>query len=318
MKHLFINKKFLIFILFLGDIGFLQAQNEVVSLWSNQIPGALISNNYEEAEVLENGTVRDVNKVTKPTLSVFLPEKPNGTAMVICPGGGYAYLAINKEGHKVAKWLNTLGITAFVLKYRLPSDQIMGEKTIGPLQDAQESIRYIRRNATKWGLNTKKVGVIGFSAGGHLASTLSTHYNDEVYKVKDSISARPDFSILIYPVISMDEKITHKGSRDRLLGSSPSEALIEKYSNEKQIDSLTPPTFMVHAIDDKSVPVENSINYFLALKKNSVPSEIHLYQNGKHGFGLGREGTTSKYWTKQGEEWLQFNNYIPSISNPKN
>lgn len=318
MKHLFINKKFLIFILFLGDIGFLQAQNEVVSLWSNQIPGALISNNYEEAEVLENGTVRDVNKVTKPTLSVFLPEKPNGTAMVICPGGGYAYLAINKEGHKVAKWLNTLGITAFVLKYRLPSDQIMGEKTIGPLQDAQESIRYIRRNATKWGLNTKKVGVIGFSAGGHLASTLSTHYNDEVYKVKDSISARPDFSILIYPVISMDEKITHKGSKDRLLGSSPSEALIEKYSNEKQIDSLTPPTFMVHAIDDKSVPVENSINYFLALKKNSVPSEIHLYQNGKHGFGLGREGTTSKYWTKQGEEWLQFNNYIPSISNPKN
>jgi acetyl esterase/lipase len=316
MKHSLIYKTFLILTLLLGVPVFLQAQNEVVPLWSNEIPGAIKSNDYKEAEVLENGIVRDVSKVTIPTLSVFFPEKPNGSAVVICPGGGYAYLAITKEGYKVAKWLNTLGITAFVLKYRLPSDQIMENKTIGPLQDAQESIRFIRRNAAKWGINTEKVGVIGFSAGGHLASTLSTHYNEVVYKAIDTVSAKPNFSILIYPVLSMDEKITHKGSRNLLLGTAPSAALIEKYSNEKHIDSSTPPTYIVHAVDDKSVPVENSINYLLALKKNSVPCEIHLYESGKHGFGLGNSGT-SKNWTNQCEEWLRFKNYATVIPNPK-
>lgn len=311
MKYNFINTTFLMLTLFLGITGFLQAQNEVVPLWSKQIPGAINSNEYKEVEDIKNGAVEFYSKVTTPTLTVFLPEKPNGTAVVICPGGGYTNLYVEGEGYKVAKWFNSIGIAAFVLKYRLPSDEIMKDKTIGPLQDAQESIRFIRRNASKWGINTQKVGVIGFSAGGHLASTLSTHYNDEVYKVTDSISARPDFSILIYPVISMEEKITHKGSRNRLLGTSPSEALIDKYSNEKQIDSLTPPTFIIHAIDDKSVPVENSIHYFLALKEKGVPSEIHLYQNGKHGFGLGREGTSSKNWTKQCEEWLRINTYAP-------
>ena len=189
----------------------------------------------------------------------------------------------------------------------------MKDKTIGPLQDAQEAIRYIRRNAKKWNINTQKVGVIGFSAGGHLASTLSTHYNDVVYEAIDTISARPNFSVLVYPVISMDEKITHKGSRTNLLGSMPSTETIEKYSNEKQINETTPPTFIVHAMDDKSVPVENSIQYFLALKKNNVSSEAHFYQTGKHGFGLGRDGTTSKYWTKQCEEWLLLNKYLPII-----
>lgn len=314
MKHHFINKTFLIITLLLGFTGLLEAQNEVIPLWSNEIPGSKIAIDYKEAQ---NTTTDQVSKVTVPTLSVFIPEKPNGTAIVICPGGGYAYLAITKEGYKVAKWLNTLGITAFVLKYRLPSDQIMKEKSIGPLQDAQQAIRYIKRNAKKWDLDTKKVGIIGFSAGGHLAATLSTHYKDEIYKITDSISARPDFSLLIYPVISMDEKITHKGSRTNLLGIIPSQELIEKYSNEKQIDSQTPPTFIIHAIDDKSVPVENSINYFLALKEYNVPVEIHLSQSGKHGFGLGREGTTSQYWTKQCEEWLRFNNYAPLINNPK-
>lgn len=312
MKHHFINRTFLIFTLFIIGTGLLQAQNETIPLWSNEIPGSKIAIDYKE---VQNATTDQVSKVTMPSLSVFIPEKPNGTAIVICPGGGYAYLAINKEGYKVAKWLNTLGITAFVLKYRLPSDQIMEDKTIGPLQDAQESIRFIRRNAAKWGVNTEKVGIIGFSAGGHLASTLSTHYNDLVYKAIDIVSAKPSFSILIYPVLSMGDKITHKGSRNNLLGTAPSEALIEKYSNEKQIDAATPPTFIVHAMDDKSVPVENSIQYFLALKNNKVPSEIHLYESGKHGFGLGREGTTSQNWTKQCEEWLRFNNYASVISN---
>ena len=290
--------------LFIVVTAFSQQQNTEIPLWSTAIPGAINSDNYKEIPVLENGIVTGVSKVTTPTLTVFLPEKPNGTAIVICPGGGYGYLAINKEGFKVAKWLNTVGITAFVLKYRLPSDLIMQDKTIGALQDAQESMRFIRRNAVKWNINAEKVGVIGFSAGGHLASTLSTHYKEDVYKVTDSISAKPDFSILIYPVISMEEHTTHKGSRNNLLGATPSAALIEKYSNEKQIDAMTPPTYIVHAVDDKSVPIENSINYFLALKNNKVPSEIHFYEKGSHGFGLGNNGT-SKNWTIQCEEWLR-------------
>jgi acetyl esterase/lipase len=308
MKHQYTNISFLICYIFFGVTGFLQAQNEIIPLWKNEIPAALKSDDYKEIELFENGVLNRVSKVTLPTLSVFLPEHPNGTAIVICPGGGYSYLSIDKEGFKVAEWLNTLGITAFVLKYRLPSDDIMKEKTIGPLQDAQEAIRYVRRNAKEWDINTEKVGVIGFSAGGHLAATLSTHYNDVLYKVMDSLSAKPNFSVLVYPVISMEEKITHKGTRNKLLGTSPSSTLIEKYSNEKQIDSLTPPAYIVHAVDDKSVPVENSIQYFLALKHNNVPAEIHLYQKGKHGFGLGNEGT-SKNWTKPCEAWLRLNNY---------
>lgn len=316
MKNHFFTKSFLILILFLSVTGFSQAQNTEIPLWSTAIPGAIHSENYKEAVVMENGMIDKFSKVTTPTLTVFVPENPNGAAMVICPGGGYANLSINKEGYKVAKWLNTLGITAFVLKNRLPSDEIMKDKTVGPLQDAQEAMRYVRRNAGKWAINTEKVGVIGFSAGGHLAATLSTHYKDEVYKVTDAISARPDFSILMYPVISMDEKITHKGSRNNLLGTTPSAALIEKYSNEKQIDSLTPPTYIVHAIDDKAVPVENSIQYFLALKNNKVPCEIHFYEKGGHGFGLGNNGT-SKNWTKECEEWLVSKNYATVIPSPK-
>ena len=267
MKQHLIIKTFLNFTLFLGSTLLLQAQNETIPLWINEIPGSKKSIDYMEATVIKEGIIDQVSKVSTPTLSVFLPEKPNGSAMVICPGGGYAFLAITKEGYKAAKWLNSLGITAFVLKYRLPSDEIMIDKTIGPLQDAQEAIRYIRRNAKKWDINPQKVGVMGYSAGGHLASTLSTHYNNVVYKAIDTTSAKPNFSVLVYPVISMNEKITHKGSRTNLLGSMPSTETIERYSNEKQINETTPPTFLVHAMDDKSVPVENSIEYFLALKK---------------------------------------------------
>jgi acetyl esterase/lipase len=308
---------FLSFVFITSAFGFLQAQNEVIPLWSSEIPGTIISNDYKEVEEIKNGIVEPISKVSKPTLSVYFPENPNGAAVVICPGGSYKNLYIYGEGLKVAKWFNSLGITAFILKYRLPSDEIMKDKTIGPLQDAQESIRFIRRNAAKWGINAQKVGVIGFSAGGHLASTLSTHYNDTVYKVVDTVSARPDFSILVYPVISMDDKITHKMSKNNLLGSTPSQELIEKYSNEKQINAMTPPTFIAHAIDDKSVLVENSIQYFLGLKMNNVPCEAHFYQTGKHGFGLGRAGTTSLNWSKQLEDWLRANNYILDTTTPK-
>lgn len=303
-------KYILLTFLFFGLKGILSAQNETFSLWPNEIPNAIANENYTEIEVVSEGLLTSTSKVTVPTLTLFSPDKDksNGTAIVIFPGGGYRHLAMDKEGFKVAKWLNTLGVTAFVLKYRLPSDEIMENKTIGPLQDAQEAIRYVRRNATKWNINSEKIGVIGFSAGGHLASTVSTHYLDEVY-VHDSISAKPNFSILIYPVISMDDKITHKGSKTNLLGNTPSEELVKFYSNEKQIDSLTPPTFLVHATDDKAVPVENSIHYYLALKDNNVPVEMHIFDNGGHGFGLGLK-ETSLYWTTACEKWLLLHQFI--------
>jgi acetyl esterase/lipase len=288
------------------SIGCIHAENEEIELWSSEVPGSIEVDDYNE---VYNENLDQLRKVVNPTLTMFVPENPNGTSIVICPGGGYAYLAIKKEGFIVAQWLNTLGITTFVLKYRLPSDDIMEDKSVGPLQDAQEAIRIIRRNAEKWQLNTERIGVLGFSAGGHVASTLSTHYKDEVYHVSDIISAKPDFTILVYPVISMDEKIGHRGSRNRLLGTNPSIALIEKFSNEKQIDSLTSPAFLVHASDDQGVPVENSLAYYLALKKNKISAELHLYQDGQHGFGLGKIGT-SQYWTQQCELWLRTNKYI--------
>lgn len=300
------NKSNIICVTLIIFMQLLQSQNSEFLVWENEIPGSKSLSDYTEINDIKTD---QLSKVTNPTLTVFIPEKPNGTSILICPGGGYTFLAINKEGYKVAQWLNTLGIMAFVLKYRLPSDDIMNDKSIGPLQDAQEAMRFIRRHAEKWYLNTNKVGVIGFSAGGHLASTLSTHYNDLVYKENDSISAKPDFSILVYPVISMDEKIAHKGSRIKLLGDNPTRELIEKFSSEKQIDSLTPPAFLVHASNDNGVLVENSLAYYLGLKNNKITAELHIYQDGKHGFGLGTIGTNQN-WTKHCEDWLRINNYI--------
>ena len=287
---------------------FAQQDHEVIVLWNDTIPNAIENSEFKEIEIIKDSVVSSLEQVSQPTLTVFKPEKPNGTAIVICPGGGYHHLAIHKEGYKVAEWLNTLGITAFVLKYRLPNDAIMEDRTIGPLQDAQEAMRYVRRNSIKFQLKMDKIGVIGFSAGGHLAATLSTKYDKEVYKAEDNISARPDFSILIYPVISMQDSITHQGSKTNLLGEHPSEEKIEEFSNEKQVTELTPKTFLVHATDDKSVPVENSIQYYLAIKKHTVSAEMHIYEKGGHGFGLGRNSIHP--WTKACENWLIKNSYI--------
>lgn len=287
--------------------GSIDAQNKEVELWNTDIPGTIASETYMESHDINLDQVRNV-KI--PTLKIFIPENPNGTAMIICPGGGYALLAIKRSGYDVAKWLNKLGITAFVLKYRLPSDAIMEDKSIGPLQDAQESIRYVRRNAKKWQLHPNKIGVIGFSAGGHLASTLATHYKDITYKTKDTTSAKPDFTVLVYPVISMQDNSTHKGSRNRLLGNKQSKEVIEKFSNQLQVNAHTSPTFIAHASDDKTVSVKNSIAYYMALQENNVPAELHVYQHGKHAFFLGRENTTSQYWRNQCENWLFLNNYI--------
>jgi acetyl esterase/lipase len=312
MRIVFIKCRVLFIVGFcLGINSLLFAQNEVIPLWSAEIPGSIQALDYVEIETFKDKKLQNIRKVTAPTLSVFLPEndKFNKTAVVICPGGGYSYLSAEKEGTKVALWLNSIGIAAFVLKYRLPSDEIMEDKMNGPLQDAQEAMRFIRRNAKKWEIDLNKIGIIGFSAGGHLAATLSTHYLDNLYHINDTISARPDFSMLIYPVISMKDEITHQGSRDNLLGKTPSDSLIKKFSLETQVNNLTPPTFMVHASDDASVSVENSIKYYQALIKHKVSAELHLYEKGGHGFGLG-VAETSQYWTKHCENWLRSDHYI--------
>jgi len=287
------------------------SQNKEISLW-DKVPNSIENKNYQEVYRLDSeGKPNAIRKVINPRLKMFLVDNKNSNnaAVIICPGGGYSVLSHIKEGDKIAEWLNSIGISAFVLKYRLPTDAIMENKTIGPLQDAQEAIRTVRRNAKKWDIDPNKIGVIGFSAGGHLASTVSTHYDVNVYE-SDKTNARPDFSMLIYPVISMEDGITHNGSKVNLLGKNPSEVLINKYSNERQVDENTPPTILIHATDDGAVPVENSINYYLALKEKKVPAEIHIYENGGHGFGLGRFGTHLN-WPKACENWLVANKFIP-------
>ena len=200
------------------------------------------------------------------------------------------------KGRPLQQSLTNWGITAFVLKYRLPSDSIMKQKSIGPLQDGQEAVRIVRRHAAEWKIDPHKIGIMGFSAGGHLAVAVSTQYGDSVYTPIDTTSARPDFSILVYPVISMDSTISHAVSRINLLGEHPSEELVRRFSNELQVTPQTPPAFLVQAVDDLSVPIENSIRYLLALRKNKVPAELHLYESGGHGFGLGKSNGTESSW----------------------
>ena len=286
------------------------AQDKKIPLWEGQIPGEIIVNR-EENEVYKDNELQSTSDVTVPTISIFTPTdvKANGTAVIIFPGGGYSHLSMNKEGKKVAKWLNSFGITAYLLKYRMPSDLTMRDKTIGPLQDAQEAVRMVRRNAKKWNLDSNKIGVIGFSAGGHLAATLSTNFSEITYESLDNTSPRPDFTILIYPVISMKNEIANKGSKEKLLGLNPSGELIKKFSSDLNVNSTTPNTFIAHATDDQSVPVENSINYYLALKNNKIQCELHLYEKGGHGFGLGVLDT-SKNWTQDCENWMKSNGYL--------
>ena len=285
------------------------AQN-VIKLWPDGIPGSITNDSYKEIEVISDGSPSRYNKVTDPTLTVFLPQdsKATGTAVLICPGGGYGTLAFDHEGNQIARWLNENGIAGIILKYRLPSDLIMKDKTIGPLQDAQEGLRTIRRNASKWKINPRKVGVIGFSAGGHLASTLSTHYDQKVYST-DTTSARPDFSLLIYPVITFDSTFTHKGSRNNLIGLKPSAEMVRLYSNELQINEKTPPAFLVHSMDDNVVPVKNSIEYYNNLIRYKIFSELHIFQKGGHGYGLSSGKGTQSAWPALCISWLKENGF---------
>lgn len=289
----------------------LTAQSDVIRIWPAGIPGSVKNDTYIEKMTESNGLPVRFEKVTDPTITVSLParEKATGTAVLVCPGGGYAGLAFDHEGNQIAKWLNDNGIAAFILKYRLPSDLIMKDKSVGPLQDAQEAMRIIRRNAKAWNVNPKKVGVLGFSAGGHLASTLSTHFAEKVYEVADTISARPDFSILMYPVITMDATFTHSGSRKNLIGDNPTEDAIKHFSNELQITMKTPSTFLVHSMDDGTVPVKNSMVYYEGLIKNKVPSELHIFQKGGHGYGLAINRDTQMAWPDLCLRWLKVNGF---------
>jgi acetyl esterase/lipase len=251
-----------------------------------------------------------VDKIIKPTLTIYEApkEKRNGTAVVICPGGAYAVLAASHEGSDVAKVFNEAGITAFVLRYRLPNDECMINKAFVPLMDAQQAIYFVRTHAKEYNIDTNKIGIMGFSAGGHLASSAGTHFNQPVRKELAGANLRPDFMLLIYPVISFNDSIGHIGSRDNLIGKDPDQKLVHLFSNEEQITAQTPPTFLVHASDDNAVNPENSIRFYQALLKNKVPAELHLYEHGGHGFGL-HNTTTTENWFADCLAWLKENNF---------
>jgi acetyl esterase/lipase len=274
-----------------------------IPLYKTGVPNSITSNVHEHF-ILVGGTRRIYN-VTDPTLTKFTPEKPNGMSIIICPGGSYARLSIDEEGVFVAQLLNQYGITAFVLKYRLPNDTMMIDKSIAPLQDAQQAIRMVRENTAAWGLNANKIGIMGFSAGGHVASSAATHFNFIAdSSLHDTTSVRPDFAMLIYGVISFQNDIMHKGSRDNLIGKNPSDEKAKFFSNELQVTKNTPPIFLVHAGDDHTVPVENSIRFYMACQKNKVLAEMHIYPRGGHGFGLNNKTTTDK-WTDRLINWLK-------------
>jgi acetyl esterase/lipase len=285
------------------------AQTEVINLWPDgKVPNFKTSDIQEKSVTDESGILR-ISGVTVPTITAYLApkEKATGAAVMICPGGGYGILAASHEGSDFAKWFNERGISAFVLKYRLPNEKAMTKQHEVPLMDAMQGMELIRKNAVKWNIDPAKIGVMGFSAGGHLAATLSTHYN---MGPKASEQAKPDFSLLIYPVISLSTAISHGGSRDNLLGPDKSDELIKYYSNELQVSAKTPPAFLVHTMDDGAVPVENSIEYYLALKKFKTPVEMHLYPKGGHGYGFRTQGKGSlENWPAALEGWLKTMGY---------
>ena len=270
---------------FLFAATMLSAQKPVeLPLWPNGAP-----NNNELTNSGQNHNNEWVSDVTTPTLTVYPASHPNGMAIIMCPGGGYGGLAMKHEGHDMAPWFNTQGITYAVLKYRMPN----GHHDV-PLSDALQAVRLMREHANEW--HIQKIGIMGASAGGHLACTAATHYTAET---------RPDFQILFYPVVSMDLANCHKGSRDNLLGKSPSEELVKLYSNELQVTGDTPPAFIMHSSNDGAVPVSNSVNYYLALVKNKVSVSLHTYPIGGHGWGFRDNFTYKRQWTGELEKWLR-------------
>jgi len=269
--------------------------------------------NYKEtgsAEKWDTSDIISVTNVQQPGIAVYLPAKRHATgqAVVICPGGGYWALAYDWEGIDVAKWLNSKGIAGIVLKYRLPTSEGQIIPHESPMMDARQAVRLVRYHASEWNINPDQIGIMGFSAGGHLASTLGTHFdygNSYANDLVERISCRPDFMILMYPVITMTKPFMHKGSRNALIGENPEPALAQNYSNELQVSEDTPPTFLVHAADDKGVPVENSLVFYQALVANNVPAEMHIYPSGGHGFSLAINKGHLSQWTDLCITWIK-------------
>lgn len=262
---------------------------ELHLLWPEGAPGAL-------------GT----EAVDRPKITVYLapPEKATGAAVVVCPGGGYAVLAADHEGKQVAEWLNSLGVSAFVLQYRLGPRY----HHPAPLQDAQRAIRMVRSRAEEWGVDPERVGILGFSAGGHLASSAATHFdegNREAVDPIDRLGSRPDFAVLCYPVVSLTTAAAHSGSRRNLLGEEPDPALVWMLSSELQVTPRTPPTFLFHTDDDPGVPVENSLLFFQAMKRAGVPGELHVFAHGRHGVGLAPEDPVLSQWPRLCAQWME-------------
>ncbi len=298
-------KRFTVFIFFICGACF--AQDTIMPLWpGNRIPNQIATN---ETEIHKRNGILRISKVQEPTIEVYLPTKQNATgeAMLIFPGGGYGILAYDWEGTDIAKFLNGKGIAGIVVKYRLPSEVSQKNKENVPLIDAQRALRMVRYNAEEFTIEPNKIGIIGFSAGGHLASTLGTHFDEIIYEPVDAIdklSARPDFMALGYPVISMGP-MTHGGSKSNLLGENPPQKTVDHFSNEKQVTENTPPTFLFHATDDTGVSVENSVLFYQALKDNGVSATMHLYPKGGHGFSLALNDPHLSGWTDLMYVWIQ-------------
>ena len=277
---------------------------QVIDLYSDSIPNSKPAPNEEFADTTKEG-ILIIHKISRPTLTTFLPAsaKATGAAVIICPGGGYWIAAAGHEGYDVARRFNEMGIAAFVLKYRIPSDATMLNREIGPLQDAQRAIQMVRTNARTWGIQKNKIGIMGFSAGGHLASTAGTHFQKSYIDNSRNINLRPDFMILVYPVISFTDSIGHSGSRENLIGKNPPAEKIREYSNELQVTRKTPPAFLVHAKDDP-IKVENSLLFAKALRKNKVPYELYLYEKGGHGYGMNNPSSEIK-WMDLVNTWMR-------------
>jgi acetyl esterase/lipase len=279
------------------------------TLLSLSLVYALVSTDAPKTELLwPDGAPGAVGTeaADKPSLTIYLPpsDKATGAAVVVCPGGGYQFLAADHEGRQPAEWLTAHGVAAFVLKYRIAPRY----HHPAPLQDAQRAIRTVRARAKEWGVDPKRIGIWGFSAGGHLASTAGTHFDNGKPEAADPVEragSRPDFLILCYPVITLEEPYTHKGSRDNLLGKNPDPKLLESLCNEKQVTSRTPPTFLFHTNADKAVVPENSAQFYLALRKAGVPAEMHIYEKGNHGVGLAPKDPILSSWPDRLADWLK-------------
>ena len=266
-------------------------------------PNQIVVPNEEREDPFEGIII--VSKVTEPAYQYFRVKEDNikRPCVIIYPGGAYFILASGHEGVEVAKFFNSIGVNAMVVKYRIPNDNAQVDKSIAPLQDAQQAMLLARSNAATWGIDANKIGILGFSAGGHLAATLSSHYADVKIDNPLNISLRPNFQILIYPVITMKD-FGHTGSKENLIGKNPTDTQVQYYSNELNVNDQTPPAFIVHAKNDDAVPVQNAYEYDKALKANKVASTLYLFEKGGHGFGM-KNSTSTIQWTTPLTQWLR-------------